>query len=197
MPLQIYGLQANMATELLITSYYNIVKRTMIDMVPKAIMYTLVQYVPCRFAYLGSYADCILGSPRMRCSVNCSRICIATRNSTTCSRKAITRSADGKSASRWWRVCLAPARLSARCSNRLQYSVSNYGLFPFPDPFAFFWVLSGCVASEVLCFTFARRSDVKLSELRFDITTFFVSINDLLMFDVPRISSLEYFQRLF
>lgn len=31
--------------ELLITSYYNIVKRTMIDMVPKAIMYTLVQYV--------------------------------------------------------------------------------------------------------------------------------------------------------
>lgn len=32
-------------SELLITSYYNIVKRTMIDMVPKAIMYTLVQYV--------------------------------------------------------------------------------------------------------------------------------------------------------
>jgi len=30
-------------TELLITSYFNIVKRTMIDMVPKAVMYTLVQ----------------------------------------------------------------------------------------------------------------------------------------------------------
>lgn len=30
-------------TELLISSYYNIVKRTMIDMVPKAIMLTLVQ----------------------------------------------------------------------------------------------------------------------------------------------------------
>lgn len=32
--------------KLLIASYYNIVKRTMIDMVPKAIMLTLVQYVP-------------------------------------------------------------------------------------------------------------------------------------------------------
>ncbi len=31
--------------KLLISSYYNIVKRTMIDMVPKAIMLTLVQYV--------------------------------------------------------------------------------------------------------------------------------------------------------
>ncbi|KAJ5586694.1 Vacuolar protein sorting-associated protein 1 [Penicillium hispanicum] len=30
--------------ELLITSYFNIVKRTMIDMVPKAVMYTLVQF---------------------------------------------------------------------------------------------------------------------------------------------------------
>ncbi|BCS25108.1 dynamin-like GTPase vpsA [Aspergillus puulaauensis] len=30
--------------KLLITSYYNIVKRTMIDMVPKAVMYTLVQF---------------------------------------------------------------------------------------------------------------------------------------------------------
>lgn len=34
---------ANQFSELLISSYYNIVKRTMIDMVPKAIMLTLVQ----------------------------------------------------------------------------------------------------------------------------------------------------------
>jgi vacuolar protein sorting-associated protein 1 len=31
--------------ELLVSSYFNIVKRTMIDMVPKAVMYELVQYV--------------------------------------------------------------------------------------------------------------------------------------------------------
>jgi dynamin 1-like protein len=34
---------ANLVPELLISSYYNIVKRTMIDMVPKAIMLSLVQ----------------------------------------------------------------------------------------------------------------------------------------------------------
>lgn len=33
----------NRSTELLISSYYNIVKRTMIDMVPKAVMLNLVQ----------------------------------------------------------------------------------------------------------------------------------------------------------
>lgn len=34
----------NILVELLINSYYNIVKRTMIDMVPKAIMLNLVQW---------------------------------------------------------------------------------------------------------------------------------------------------------
>ncbi|KAJ5222097.1 Vacuolar protein sorting-associated protein 1 [Penicillium citrinum] len=33
-----------LSVKLLITSYFNIVKRTMIDMVPKAVMYTLVQF---------------------------------------------------------------------------------------------------------------------------------------------------------
>lgn len=37
--------KADVRVELLINSYYNIVKRTMIDMVPKAIMLNLVQLV--------------------------------------------------------------------------------------------------------------------------------------------------------
>lgn len=38
-----------LSPELLISSYYNIVKRTLIDMVPKAVMLTLVQYVTSIF----------------------------------------------------------------------------------------------------------------------------------------------------
>jgi vacuolar protein sorting-associated protein 1 len=37
-------MDTNQTTELLITSYFNIVRRTMIDMVPKAIMLNLVQW---------------------------------------------------------------------------------------------------------------------------------------------------------
>ena len=37
-------ISANDKTELLITSYFNIVRRTMIDMVPKAIMLNLVSW---------------------------------------------------------------------------------------------------------------------------------------------------------
>lgn len=44
--IQIQGItNTNLYIELLISSYYNIVKRTMTDMVPKAIMFNLVQYV--------------------------------------------------------------------------------------------------------------------------------------------------------
>lgn len=45
-------------TELLINSYYNIVKRTMIDMVPKAIMLNLVQYVSLRYSMRNDIDRC-------------------------------------------------------------------------------------------------------------------------------------------
>lgn len=52
--------------ELLISSYYNIVKRTMIDMVPKAVMLNLVQYVS--FLYLSLWSIHLLKHiPSMPC----------------------------------------------------------------------------------------------------------------------------------
>lgn len=60
-------------TELLINSYYNIVKRTMIDMVPKAIMLNLVQYV-----LRNPHSNAKLtppGSRKMRCSANFLKTC--------------------------------------------------------------------------------------------------------------------------
>lgn len=65
-------------TELLITSYFNIVKRTMIDMVPKAVMYTLVQYVSYTPIAFQIYLHSLTDSPKTRCSANFSKTCTAT-----------------------------------------------------------------------------------------------------------------------
>ena len=45
-------------SELLINSYFNITRRTMIDMVPKAIMLTLVQYVALLLSFPTLRRDC-------------------------------------------------------------------------------------------------------------------------------------------
>ena len=87
----------------------------MIDMVPKAVMYTLVQWVVLFFSasYLDTN-DIPVGSRRTQCSQNCSSRCIATMNWTTCWRRVTTPSVGGRSASKWLRVLAVPARLSAR-----------------------------------------------------------------------------------
>lgn len=56
--------------KLLINSYFNIVKRTMIDMIPKSIMLTLVQYVSVSISEL-TFAEIV----KMICKGNCWRIC--------------------------------------------------------------------------------------------------------------------------
>jgi len=65
--------------KLLITSYYNIVRRTMIDMVPKAIMFNLVEYVfltDCmRLMAVSAFADTLLGTRKRTCNASCSSRC--------------------------------------------------------------------------------------------------------------------------
>lgn len=75
--------EANPCPELLINSYYNIVKRTMIDMVPKAIMLNLVQYVSLIFKR-GRWLTGVADLPRTRCKRSFWRTCTARASSTTC-----------------------------------------------------------------------------------------------------------------
>lgn len=107
-------------SELLINSYFGIVRRTMIDMVPKAIMLTLVQSVdltPQVFPHwaLTTHTD----TQKTKCSASSSSKCTAPTSSTTCSRRASTRRGGGKSACRWWRAWARRRRLSGRCSRWL------------------------------------------------------------------------------
>lgn len=103
--------------KLLIASYYNIVKRTMIDMVPKAIMLTLVQYVFSNLlAYGLTFANSLTDLPRRQCSRSSWRTCTGLMSWTSFSRKATTPLAGGRSASKWSSRWDEPLRLSARCS---------------------------------------------------------------------------------
>jgi dynamin 1-like protein len=68
--------------KLLINSYFNIVRRTMIDMVPKAIMLALVQYVDFPRAQI-IIANNFAGTRKTKCSENCLNKCTEHRNLTT------------------------------------------------------------------------------------------------------------------
>ena len=57
----------------------------------------------------------------MKCNVNSSRTCTRTPNSTSSSGRANTLFAEGKNASRWSRVSLAPARSSAKFSKNREF----------------------------------------------------------------------------
>lgn len=138
----------------------------MIDMVPKAIMYTLVQYV---FTYRILFLFWMFywpfpDSPRMRCNASCSRTCTARTNWTSCSRRVTTPSADEKSANRWWRAFLVPARLSARCSKRKRVDYA-FELYFRSFLFSLSCLVWLCLGGVALCFLFtftsACRSEVK------------------------------------
>lgn len=107
--------------ELLINSYFHITRRTMIDMVPKAIMLNLVQYVFVLSDFLQypsvRRADMyIKGTPKMKCSASSWKICTAPARLTTYSRKATTLYEGGRNACRWLSRYRKRARLSARFS---------------------------------------------------------------------------------
>lgn len=60
-----------------------------------------------------------LDSPRMRCNANSWRTCTAPTNLTNSLRRAITRPADERNASRWSRAWVAPVRSSAKSSDEI------------------------------------------------------------------------------
>lgn len=97
----------------------------MIDMVPKAIMLNLVQYVliymsspASSFTVRAFFLHVLADIPRTKCNANCWKICTERILSTTCSRKVTLPFADGKNASRWSSHWAKPAKLSVKFSKR-------------------------------------------------------------------------------
>lgn len=93
--------------KLLINSYFNIVKRTMIDMVPKGIMLNLVQYVESADLFAN-----LVGPAKRRCKRSCWKISTRVTSLTNCSRKATIPYNAARSVRVWSLLCYKPAKSS-------------------------------------------------------------------------------------